>query len=83
MRDSHFEIATVGGTQTVTVKRQIPENAPGLLLLFAILSQGRIICKYYFLWSDLSYPLAVLLAHVSPVLIWSPLKASNLMCKVE
>ena len=41
-----FEIAAVGGTQTVTVKRQIPENASGLLLLLAILSKGRIICEY-------------------------------------
>jgi hypothetical protein len=29
----------------VTVKRQIPENAPGLLLLLAILSRERIICE--------------------------------------
>lgn len=41
-----FEIAAVGGTQIVTVNRQIPENATSLLLLLATLSQGRIICEY-------------------------------------
>lgn len=41
-----FELAAVGGTQIVTVNRQIPENATELLLLLATLSRGAIICEY-------------------------------------
>lgn len=41
-----FELVAVGGTQLVTVNRQIPENATSLLLLLATLSQGRILCEY-------------------------------------
>ena len=39
-----FELAAVGGLQTVSV--QVPEQATRLLLLLATLSQGRIICEY-------------------------------------
>jgi hypothetical protein len=39
-----FEIASVGGVQTVSAT--IPEQATRLLLLLQILSQGRILCEY-------------------------------------
>ena len=39
-----FEIASVGGVQTVSA--QTPENATRLLLLLQTLSQGRIVCEY-------------------------------------